>query len=368
MESDRVEGRKRKLLGQLRSPTFPGHNILFSPRQKEQKPQRINLLSPKSTQDSKEKRASFPQDTKKVNDSKASSPLSPFEKIKIESGRKFSHGHPLILPSAYGEFGPVFDVFALFQNAVKKQILVAYNMLEVLLRSKYEVTHNDTESFFHWFETFEEVVLVLFDVEETHVFPFLLEQGVEIPESLGIDERTTIYTMIETSLNLVSGKRDMVRMLPPGECIPQISNLLTDFLHLIVQYYDTQSKILPRLICTANIDGDAEIMIRSRFISALRAKNNYSTSLPFVAHWLTGQQLRVWKANYLGPVLSARFEQWARKFDATHGAIPLKLVQRFAPGIKGDDSGWSSPSLFGGKRHSSRNQSLRRRSKSMILP
>lgn len=330
MDSDLLKRQKQKSFRQRRSPTSADHDLLLNPLQNEQ------------------------IDTKKINDSRSSLPLSPFEKIKLESGRKTAHGHPLIVPSAYGEFGPVFDVFALFHNAVKKQILVAYNMLEVLLRSKYEVTHNDTERFFDWFETFEDVVLVLFDVEETQVFPFLAEQGVEIPESLGIEERTMVYKKIENSLNLISEGRDKARLLPPGECIPQISNLLKDFLHIIIHYYDTQRKLLPRLICAADIDGDAELMVRSRFINALRAKNNYSTSLPFVAHWLTSKQLRVWKANYLGIVLSVRFEQWARKFDSTHGAIPQQLAQRLTSRSGDDDSGWVSPSLFGNRSLSAR--------------
>lgn len=348
MQSDALP--RQKSNRQRLSPTLRGHDFQGGVSH------RLPSWRRKPTnEDGNASRASFPLDVKKIeNDNRASLPLSPFEKIKIESDRKVAHGHPVILPAAYGTFGPVFDVFALFQNAVRKQILEAYNMLEVLLRYKYEVTHTHTEMLFDWFETFEDVVLVLFDIENTQVFPFLEEQGVDLPESLSVEGRKTIYDRIETSLELVVGRRDKVRMLPPGESIPHISTLLNEFLHVIIRYYNTQSKLLPRLIFEADIDAEAEMAIRSRFINALRAKNNYSTSLPFVAHWLSASQLRSWKANYLGSMLSVRFEQWSRKFEATHGAIPQNLAKKLASGIQDEDPDSPPPSLFSGRSLSAR--------------
>lgn len=264
-------------------------------------------------------------DTKTPVPNAPSSNLSPFEKIKRDSDRKFAHGHPVILPAPFGEFGPVFDVFAFFQNAVRKQVLESYNMLEVLLRFKYEVTHLHTDMFFDWFDTFEDVVLVLLQVEDSQIFPFLHEQGVILPECLLPDKRRIVYEQLEQKLEKVAGMREAVSLLPPGECIPKISGVLTEFLNSIIQYYNVQTRVLPRIIFKANIDGEAENAIWQRFINALRAKHNYSLSLPFVAHWLSPSQLKAWKAKFLGPMLSVRFEQWCRKYEATHGSVPQKM-------------------------------------------
>lgn len=277
--------------------------------------------------------------------------LSPFEKIKKNSDRKYAHGHPVILPAAYGEFGPIFDVFALFQNAVRKQILQAYNMLEVLLRYKYEVTHKHTEMFFDWFDTFESVVLVLFEVEHSQIFPFLNEHGVSFPTSLSIEHRKAVYEDLRQKLERVAGMRERVLLLPPGECIPRIRDVLNEFLCGIIQYYNTQTSVLPRIIFLADMDGEAENTIWQRFINALRAKHNYAVSLPFVAHWLNPTQLKAWKAKFLGSMLSVRFEQWCRKYDITHGAVPKKLSKILASGIVVEEV-YSPPSILFSSRSS----------------
>lgn len=289
----------------------------------------------------------FPLDTRQIeNEGDTHVPRPPFDKIKLQSGIRTTHGHPVIDPAPFGVFGPVFDVFALFQNAVKKQILQAYNMIEVLLRHKYEVTHTHTDLFFEWFATFEDVVMVLFDVEDDHVFPLLEEYGVRLPPSFSVEARREIYDEIEVSLAMVAEKKGTVRLSPPGETIPHISALLNDFLHIVIRYFDTQTRLLPRLIFDADIDAEAEVTIRFTFINALRAKNNYSISIPFIAHWMSEAQLRLWKSEYLGPLISVRFEQWCRKFDSTHGAIPSRIARKLISGIEHDESDFPPPYLF----------------------
>lgn len=260
----------------------------------------------------------------------SAAPLTPFQKIKLETDRTTAHGHPLILPSQYGQYGPVFDVIALFHNAVKKQILVAYNMLEAMLRSKYEVSHYHLDLFFNWFDTFQDSIFAIFDVEEEHVYPYLYQVGVKLPKQLGDQVRERAYAQIFESLEVLARTREKLRFLPAGEVIPSISGLLDVFLHLIVHYYNAQSELLPRLIFAADIDAEMETVLRSKFINALRAKPNYTIYLPFLAHWLTEVQLKAWKAKYLGPVLGLRFEQWARRFEALHGSVPHKIFESLA--------------------------------------
>lgn len=263
--------------------------------------------------------------------------LTPFEKIKLEIDRTTAHGHPLILPSPYGEYGPVFDVIALFQNAVKRQIIVAYNMLEAMLRSKLEVSHHHLNLFFDWFDTFEDCIFVIFDVEEEHVYPFLDEARVQLPKSLSDAEREKACDKIFSSLQVITDKREKFQLLPAGEAIPNITEMLDVFLHLIVDYYDSQTKLLPQLIFEADIDGDIETELRSRFITALRSKPNYWISIPFVAHWMNGALLKSWKAKYLGPVVGLRFDQWAKRFEALHGSVPHKIFESIAAVGKDDE-------------------------------
>lgn len=269
--------------------------------------------------------------------------LTPFEKIKLETDRTTAHGHPLILPSEYGEYGPVFDVIALFHNAIKRQILVAYNMLEAMLRSKYEVNHSHLNLFFDWFDTFEDVVFAFFDVEEEHVYPFLEEANVNLPQELSELAREKCYRKIFSSLDRIGKEREKCYLLPVGEAIPTINRLLDVFLHLIVEYYNTQNEFLPKLIFEADIDGKMEVELRRIFVNALRAKHNYATYLPFVANWLTESQLKTWKSKYLGPVIGIRYDQWSRKFQATHNSIPIRLFKSLSSTRERDQE--ESPSL-----------------------
>lgn len=272
--------------------------------------------------------------------------LTPFEKIKLETDRRTAHGHPLILPSDYGEYGPVYDVIALFQNAVKKQILVAYDMLEVMMRYKFEVSHHHLKSFFDWFDRFEDSVLAIFDVEKEHVYPFLEEVGVKLSNKLSKNIREKACAEIFASLEVIAQNREKFRFLPAGEVIPIISGSLDAFLRLIVGYYNEQSKQLPHLIFAADIGADMETVLRSRFITALREKRNCSIYIPFVAHWLTERQLKTWKAKYLGPVLSLRFEHWARRYEALHGSIPYKIFESLTAEDHSEDDSLDVSSLF----------------------
>lgn len=277
---------------------------------------------------------------------RSSSSLTAFEKIKLETDRRTARGHPLILPSDYGQYGPVFDVIALFHNAVKKQILVAYNMLEIMMRYKFEVSQYHLNLFFDWFDRFEDSVFAIFDVERKQVYPFLDEVGVKLPKRLGNVVREKTCAEIFASLEVIARNREKFRFLPAGEIISTISGSLDVFLRLIIDYYNTQSELLPQSIFAANISADKETVLRSRFISALREKRNYSIYLPFVAHWLTERQLRTWKAKYLGSVVGLRFEQWAKRFEAVHGSVPCKIFESLTAEGHSEESSMDFSSFF----------------------
>lgn len=91
-----------------------------------------------------------------------------------------------------------------------------------------------------------------------------------------------------------------------------------------------QTVTLPKLIFEADIDGDAEMALRVKFITALRAKPNFSTTIPFLAHWLTYRQLKTWKTTFLGTVGALRYDQWARKFQVLHQCIPDRILENLS--------------------------------------
>jgi len=266
-----------------------------------------------------------PRSKSQKSSSRKSLPMSTFDKIKLEIGRTTAHGHRLILPTPYGEFGAAFDIVALFHNAVKKEILTAYNMLEAMLRSKYEVTHVETEMFFVWFHTSQDVFLTLLEVEETEMYPFLDTVGVSLPSELSTEARDRHYKLITARLEGVTAKREVLQLVPAGESIPKIITLLNEFLASVIPYFELQSAILPKLIFLADISEDSENNLRLRFIETLKSRGNYTTSIPFVTHWLNDAQLKVWMNKFLKRKGSWRFDYWVRKFAASHLAVPVKL-------------------------------------------
>lgn len=225
-------------------------------------------------------------------------------------------------------------------------------MLEAMIRYKYEVTHAEFLLFFDWFDTFEDVLLALLNIEEDLVYPFLQRNGVKLTDGLSADDRSARCALIYAGIQKITEKRDLFRYLPAGESVPRMNTLVNSVLEKIVEYYDLQCAKLPKLIFEADIDGDTEILLRVKFIGALRAKPNFSTTIPFLAHWLTERQLKSWKTNFLGTVGALRFDQWAKKFDVSHQAIPEKIyenlsVRRENPETEEGESTPSTSSLFG---------------------
>lgn len=255
-------------------------------------------------------------------------PLSPFEKIKLETDRRTAHGHPVILPTEYGGFGPVYDILALFQNAVKKQILVAYNTLEGLLRYKFAVGNKEAQKFFDWFDVFCDCTLTFLAIEEEEVFPFLENNGAMLQIEVTKIERMKMKDKLAVQLQTIDKQRSMFRMLPPGEIVPRITTLVPAFLRVVLDYYDVQAGKLPRAIVDANIDMTKAISLRSRVMRALKTRPSYGMHIIFMSHWLTGIKLKGWKNDFLGLIEALKYEQWSRNFAHTYQSIPGKLLNK----------------------------------------
>lgn len=272
-------------------------------------------------------------------------PLSPFEKIKLETDRRTAHGHPVILPTKYGAFGPVYDMFALFQNAIKKQLLIAYNTLESLLRYKYAVSKDDINTFFDWFDTFIDVVLAFLAVEEDELFPFLDQNGVTLPLVVSKIERMKSKDQLAASLQEMDKQRNMFRLLPPGEIVPRVCKIVPDFLRHLVNYYEVQSLNLPAVLHEIDFDANRVNMLRTRVMRALKARPNYSMYVIFMSHWLRGLPLKTWKSDFLGPIATLRYEQWSRRFVRNYQSLPSKLLNKLMIETAGDSQDGSNSNL-----------------------
>lgn len=264
--------------------------------------------------------------------------LSPFEKIKLESDRRTAHGHPVILPTEYGAHGPIYDVLAMFNNAVKKQLLVGYNTLEGLQRYKYAVSRAETKMFFTWFDTLTDSIFALLAIEEDEIFPFLEANGVRLPEPVIQKQRMQCKDEMAASLQQVNKARDMMRLLPPGEAIPRITKVVPLFFHQLVEYYKTQGMFMPEAIKSAQIENSKGGQLRTKVMRAMKSSQNYGTYLVFASHWLRGSTLRAWKSEYLGPFSAFRYEQFARNFANNYQSIPGRLLQRLMSVTAAGDS------------------------------
>lgn len=273
-------------------------------------------------------------------------PLSPFEKIKLETDRRTAHGHPVILPTEYGGFGPMYDIFVLFQNAVKRQLLVAYNTLEALIRYKYAVSKSEVRRFFDWYDVFSDAVLTFLSLEETELYPFLESCGATLPLEITRLERLKTKDKMASNLETLDKQREMFRLLPPGEVIPRITRIIPDFLGLLVDYYEVQATRLPKPIMDANLDSARIAALRTRIMKSLRPRPNYGIYVIFMSHWLRGSKLREFKQVFLGPVGTFRYEQWSKKFVSQYQAIPSKIIDKLmSETAAGDAQDGSSSNL-----------------------
>lgn len=272
-------------------------------------------------------------------------PLSPFERIKIEKDRTTAHGHPVILPTEYGVHGPIFDVVALYHNAVKRQVLATYNMLEAMLRYKYEVTSAITDAFFNWFDTFENAVDTIFELEEATIFPFLSARSVVIPPSISEAERRKMKGTYSLKIEQMDEMRSTLTLLPPGECVLKTSHFLYDLLKHVISYFNMQSLVLPKAIADANISKVYDFQLGAAIAREVKVREDPAFFFSFLTHWMSQKQLKRWKSRYLTTLDSFRFEQWSRKSQSNHFSVPEKLINKVS--VRHVDDISSPPSSLG---------------------
>lgn len=258
------------------------------------------------------------------------SSLSPFQRIKIEEDKKRAYGHPVVMPTPYARYGPVFDVIALYQNAIKRQSLVAYNIMEAMLRYKYDITKNQTAMFWTWFHTFEDATLSLLATEEQIVYPFLTLYAVQIPANINIENRKQAKDVIATELGHINDSIANIKLMPAGESVSKISKIVAPFLSSILSYFERQRLSLPHAIVNANIPVEDETKLRVQFMKSLKSHENAPILIAFVSHWLSDRQLKVWKSKYLASIRGFTYDRWLRKFKSNHLSIPQRLDRRLA--------------------------------------
>lgn len=256
--------------------------------------------------------------------------LSPFERIKQSTRYTTAHGHPLILPTPYAVHGPVFDVIALYHNAVKRHALDVFNMAEALIRYRFEVSHTETRLFFDWLFIFQDFIRSLFTIEDLHVFSFLEQNNVQIFTQMRNDARQQQKHTILHSLQQTSDRQDKLCLLPPGEALPILAKSVGAFLNPLLEYFRMQNALLPSPIVAANLPDKQAAKLRTRFIRAFQALPNAPTYIAFLSHWLTSNQLGPWKSRFLTLVDAIRYDRWSKTLAASHLSIPAQLVENIS--------------------------------------
>lgn len=252
--------------------------------------------------------------------------ISPASNPTFNHGPHSAFGHPVTFPTPYGYYGPVFDVVALYHNAVKYQFLNAYDMLRVLNAHINNVTPAHLTLLLQWFRALQDVILTLFQVEEEQIFPLFAESNVELPDNLKQNQRNLSKNQILVHLVQFAEEADDFKFKSIPELLPNLSNQLYNSFIAILLYFDKQAKSLPRSICNSNISADQELSLRFRFIRALKLRDNSSLYIYFVSHWLKGSQLKTWKRNYLGLFGTVCYQQNVRRSPRTLFSIPVTLA------------------------------------------
>ena len=256
--------------------------------------------------------------------------LSPFQVIKMTEDKKRAYGHPVIMPTPYGTYGPVFDVIALYHNAVKRQSLVAFNMVEAMLRYKWELGKGETEMFWGWFDIFKYATLTFMALEEDIVFPFLNSHKVKLPEKVGDEKRKESKDVFAERLGEINDALRGIELLPAGESITKISKLVAPFINCVLEYFEMEKVEIPKALKDVKIGSASAAKFRSQFMKRLKSSERGGMLIAFVSHWLSAEQLKRWKEVYLVRMRNFTYDRYARKFRSKHLELPVRLNRRLA--------------------------------------
>eukprot|EP00180_Rhodochaete_pulchella_P000347 Plantae.Rhodophyta-Rhodochaete_pulchella.ctg12413.p1 GENE.Plantae.Rhodophyta-Rhodochaete_pulchella.ctg12413~~Plantae.Rhodophyta-Rhodochaete_pulchella.ctg12413.p1 ORF type:complete len:362 (+),score=44.83 Plantae.Rhodophyta-Rhodochaete_pulchella.ctg12413:165-1088(+) len=211
------------------------------------------------------------------------------------------------------------DLFAVYQNSVRREMMDLYYILGSLNKRQYFLEREEISLFMKWFELFEYFLQQILVMEEEVVFKWIAKIS-KTPEPWNASSRKRRQSEISSCLEEVLLKVDETRIqsVPPGELFSVIAKSIDEFSRRILRYFSDEVREVSPLIKKSS-----------------DARSAYHASIS-IAGWLRTRQrhhdLFELLVRWTGPNTSTLREDLTREFLSAKGSAGKMLSGKFMSG------------------------------------
>mmetsp|Transcript_5615 Transcript_5615/g.10006 ORF Transcript_5615/g.10006 Transcript_5615/m.10006 type:complete len:369 (-) Transcript_5615:531-1637(-) len=150
---------------------------------------------------------------------------------------------PLYLAD-YGQGSWQLDVFSFPHNAIRREMSDMYYLVASMQKRVLDLSHDDIDDFYDWFDIFQMFVQWYFVFEEKLLLPWVAP-ATELTGILSEAERKKRHESLLERLSDIDLCQDRFSHLPAGEVLPALIVALDRFSPSIIEYFGEQEKTLP---------------------------------------------------------------------------------------------------------------------------
>lgn len=220
------------------------------------------------------------------------------------------------------------DVVVFLHNAVRREFMDLYALLDLMQRKRRTLTHDLVDVFFEWWTDFETFCVATVNAETEVIFPPLMKRTPLTAPALRDSARMLANGKFVVGLRKVTDFRpNFTPHLPAGEVLPRLISLVSE-LSFIHDYYASQEAALPPVIA-AHFRKRNKASWEKALTDHMRYADSYDMNLVLLTRWLRPSADTKWRLRNLKPSEHLAFGGWRREAERNH----LQIVDYFTQSL-----------------------------------
>jgi len=139
------------------------------------------------------------------------------------------------------------DVLAVSNNSVRAELNDMYYIVQSMLKRRFDLSHDDIDDFYIWFEVFNFFLQGIFELQEQAIFQ-LVDKRIKLQSTLSPEGRKDFRNSITYELRKIDEYQPRFQTRPPGEVLPQLVGFVDEVVPRILRYYRVMEKHVPPLL------------------------------------------------------------------------------------------------------------------------
>lgn len=229
--------------------------------------------------------------------------------------------NPLPLGSAWA-----LDLLARLHNAVRRELIDLYNMVDSMKRRVHQLGTADMRTFFTWWHLFSSFLKTVFHTHTQVIFPWLAAKAA-LPDAVNEAHIQDVQAKLHALLKQFRIAHEQLSRRAPDETLARIIKGLVH-MHVIVQHLESVENALPDVI-EQHFEQTEHRKIEKKVAAFLHSHGRADEKklhLLLVANAMSPEALAAWN-KMLPRLIRMSYRTANKRFHSTH----LGTVRKLAP-------------------------------------